>query len=106
MRHLFIVIDMSNAMTQQDFKPSRLKCTIKLIQMFINEFMDQNPISQIAIIMTRNKRAEKVSDLSGNVKNHLDAIQRLSEMTCFGEPSIQNALELAMRTLKYKSELY
>lgn len=101
MRHIFVVIDMSNAMNEQDLKPNRFKCSIKLLQMFVNEFIDQNPISQLGLIITRNKRAEKILDLTANIKNLLDAIQRLSEMTCSGEPSLQNALELAMKTLKY-----
>ena len=90
-------------MTQPDLKPNRLKCTTKLLETFVTEFIDQNPISQLAIIMTRNKRAEKISDLSANTKIHLDAIRRLNDMTCSGEASLQNALEMAMRTLRYSS---
>ena len=97
---MFIIVDMSSAMTQQDLKPNRLKCTTKMLETFVNEFIDQNPISQLALIVTRNKRAEKVSDLSANIKNHLEAIRRISDMTCSGEPSLQNAIELAMKTLK------
>lgn len=102
MRHVYVIIDMSNAMSLQDMKPSRFLCTVKLMDMFFNEFMDQNPISQIGLIVTRNKRAEIISVLSGNVKNHLDALKRLPDMACSGEPSLQNALQLALRTLKYE----
>lgn len=101
MRHLFIVVDMSSAMSLQDLKPNRLKCTTSLLKSFASEFIDQNPISQMALIVTRNKRAEKISDLSANIKNHLEAIQRIEDMSCSGEPSLQNALELAMKTLRY-----
>jgi hypothetical protein len=38
---------------------------------FIDEFFDQNPISQIGIIITKNKRAEKISDLAGNPRKHI-----------------------------------
>ncbi|CAG2163844.1 unnamed protein product [Oppiella nova] len=101
MRHLFIVVDMSSAMTQTDLRPNRLKCTTKVLELFVNEFLDENPISHLAITMTRNKRAEKLTELSANVKSHLDAIHKLSETPCLGEPSLQNALELAMKTLKH-----
>ena len=30
MRHLFIVLDMSNCMEDQDLKPTRLACTVKV----------------------------------------------------------------------------
>jgi hypothetical protein len=38
---------------------------------FIDEFFDQNPISQVGIIITRNKRAEKISELAGNPRKHI-----------------------------------
>lgn len=44
---------------------------LKLLEDFIEEFFYQNPISQLGIIITRNKRAEKISDLAGNLKKHI-----------------------------------
>lgn len=46
----------------------------KLLEDFIEEFFYQNPISQLGVIITRNKRAEKVSDLTGNSKKHIKVI--------------------------------
>ncbi|XP_020614690.1 general transcription factor IIH subunit 2-like [Orbicella faveolata] len=66
MRHVFVVVDMSRAMEEADLKPSRLACSVKLLEDFITEYFDQNPISQIGLIATRNKRAEKLTELSGN----------------------------------------
>lgn len=43
----------------------------KLLEDFVDEFFYQNPISQLGIIITRNKRAEKVSELVGNSKKHI-----------------------------------
>jgi Ssl1-like len=37
----------------------------QLLEKFIEEFFDQNPISQLGIMMMYNKRAEKISELSG-----------------------------------------
>ncbi|CAM1154089.1 GTF2H2 (predicted) [Pycnogonum litorale] len=31
MRHLFVIIDMSNSMNDQDLKPTRQRCTLKVI---------------------------------------------------------------------------
>jgi transcription initiation factor TFIIH subunit 2 len=36
-----------------------------VLEKFIVEFFDQNPISQMGVIVTRNGRAEKVAELSG-----------------------------------------
>ena len=91
---------MSEAMTEMDLKPTRISVILKLLESFFDQFFDQNPISQIGIIVTRNKRAERVSELSGNPKNHLDTLKRLSEVPCIGEPSLQNSLELGLQTLK------
>ncbi|XP_067005877.1 general transcription factor IIH subunit 2 isoform X2 [Anabrus simplex] len=70
MRHLYIIVDSSEAMSVQDLKPTRQLCTIKLLEGFVEEFFDQNPISQLGIIITRNMRAEKISELAGNPRKH------------------------------------
>jgi len=70
MRHVFLVLDASEAMTDQDLKPTRQLCTAKLLEGFVDEFFDQNPISQMGMISMRNKRAEKISELAGNSKKH------------------------------------
>lgn len=51
-----------------------LNICFKLLEDFIEEFFYQNPISQLGMIITRNKRAEKVSDLAGNSKKHVKVI--------------------------------
>ena len=43
----------------------RLMCTEKLLEKFVEEYFYLNPISQIGIIVSFNKRAEKVSDMTG-----------------------------------------
>lgn len=65
-------------------------------------FFDQNPISQLGLIVTRNKTAEKICDLVGNPKKFLDKLHTLKEKICQTEPSIQNSLELCMSTFKLK----
>ncbi|ERE82183.1 general transcription factor IIH subunit 2-like protein [Cricetulus griseus] len=64
MRHLYVVVDGSRTMEDQDLKPNRLTCTLKLLEYFVEEYFDQNPISQIGIIVTKSKRAEKLTELS------------------------------------------
>ncbi|XP_023933479.1 general transcription factor IIH subunit 2 [Lingula anatina] len=101
MRHLFLVLDMSESMEDQDLRPSRLLSSLKLLESFIEEYFDQNPISQLGVIDTRNKRAEKVTELGGNPRKHIQLIQKLAVKPCQGEPSLQNSLELAMQTLRH-----
>lgn len=100
MRHLYIILDLSEAMVDQDLKPTRQICSLKLLDKFVDEFFDQNPISQLGLIITRNKRAEKISELGGNPKCHKDALKKALDIACTDEPSLVNALELACQTLK------
>ena len=114
MRHLYIILDMSDNMKLQDMKPSRLLCVLNLLERFIEEFFHLNPISQIGLITTKNKRAELVSELAGNPKAHVEQLKVLAgksksgpsgsqaaTSSCSGEPSLQNSLELALQTLKH-----
>uniref|UniRef100_A0A672LIT9 General transcription factor IIH subunit n=1 Tax=Sinocyclocheilus grahami TaxID=75366 RepID=A0A672LIT9_SINGR len=101
MRHLFVIIDSSRSMEDHDLKPNRLTSTLKLMEYFVEEYFDQNPISQIGIITTKNKRAEKLTDLAGNPKKHTAALKKAVDSTCVGEPSLYNSLNLAMQTLKH-----
>ncbi|XP_054630849.1 general transcription factor IIH subunit 2 [Dunckerocampus dactyliophorus] len=101
MRHLFVVIDCSRSMEDQDLKPNRLTATVKLMEAFIDEYFDQNPISQVGIIVTKNKRAEKLTDLAGNPKKHIAALKKAVDTVCLGEPSLYNSLNLALQTLKH-----
>jgi transcription initiation factor TFIIH subunit 2 len=64
-RFLFLIIDVSNAMLEKDLRPSRIDLTFTLAESFIGEYFDQNPISQLGIIITRDGIAEKLTELSG-----------------------------------------
>jgi hypothetical protein len=112
MRHLYIILDMSDNMKLQDLKPSRLLCVLNLLEKFIEEFFHLNPISQIGLILTKNKRAELVSELAGNPRSHIEQIKKLAgkdgsggaqaaTQACSGEPSLQNSVELALQVYMY-----
>ncbi|KAK7089453.1 hypothetical protein V1264_024720 [Littorina saxatilis] len=101
MRHLFVIIDMSQAMNDQDLKPSRILTTLKLLEHFVEEYFDQNPISQLGIMASRNKRAEKITELGGNPRRHVTALQGLTTKPCQGELSLQNSLDMALQTLRH-----
>ncbi|CAF3923358.1 unnamed protein product [Rotaria magnacalcarata] len=101
MRHLYVVLDMSDAMKDQDLRPNRLFCSIELLKEFIFMYFDSNPISQIGLIITRKKRSEKISELAGNPRSHVALLEQLKYQECEGEASIQNALEMGLQTLKH-----
>lgn len=75
MRHLYLVIDSSECMSLQDLKPTRFLCLLKLLETFVSEFFDLNPISQLGILSTKKKRCDKVTELAGNPKKHIEVSQ-------------------------------
>ncbi|XP_019486717.1 PREDICTED: general transcription factor IIH subunit 2-like protein [Hipposideros armiger] len=64
MRHLYVVVDGSRTMEDQDLKPNRLTCTLK-----------------IGIIVTKGKRAEKLTELSGMHKISFTGLKDLALLT-------------------------
>lgn len=102
-RHLILIIDLSAAMTEKDLRPTRYLLTIRYCQEFVTEFFEQNPISQIGIIGMRDGLAVRVSDMSGNPSDHISNLQALRKEDPKGQPSLQNALDMAHATLLYVS---
>ncbi|KAJ3148846.1 hypothetical protein HDU89_004426 [Geranomyces variabilis] len=100
-RHLYLVIDLSRAMAELDLKPSRVECTLALVEQFVGEYFDQNPLSQLGVIITRDALAEKLTELSGNPTDHVDVIRKKANREPRGEPSLQNALDLARTSLAH-----
>lgn len=59
-------------------------------------------MSQLGWIGMRNKKAEKLAEISGNSRKHIEFVKSMrSNYSCVGEPSLQNALEMALSTLKH-----
>ncbi|RLN50217.1 hypothetical protein BBJ28_00021416 [Nothophytophthora sp. Chile5] len=85
-------------MTNKDWKPHRLACVSEVLQQFVKDYFDQNPISQLGVIGIKGMTAEKLSELSGNPKTHMERIQ--AALAVDKEPSLQNALEIAKSSLK------
>lgn len=77
MRHLFVIVDSSECMTLQDLKPTRFLCVLKLLENFVHEFFDLNPISQLGVIISKAKRADRVTELAGNQKKHIEVLINL-----------------------------
>eukprot|EP01119_Soliformovum_irregulare_P004101 TRINITY_DN15109_c0_g1_i1.p1 TRINITY_DN15109_c0_g1~~TRINITY_DN15109_c0_g1_i1.p1 ORF type:complete len:392 (-),score=96.84 TRINITY_DN15109_c0_g1_i1:22-1197(-) len=96
-RHLFLVIDQSKGAGQTDLKPNRHAVITKFAEAFIGDFFDQNPLSQMGLIITRNSVADKLTELSATPQKHITALK--AQPTFEGEASLQNALEVAKSTL-------
>nr|KAJ3422521.1 hypothetical protein HK105_007690 [Polyrhizophydium stewartii] len=100
-RQLFVVVDQSSAMAELDLRPNRLDCTLNLLEAFVTEFFDQNPLSHVGVTATRDGGAEKWAELSGNPADLVRVFAKRESRQTSGEPSLQNALELARRSLAH-----
>jgi len=74
MRNVFVVLDASRAMALGDLRPSRAAAVARVMADFVAEFFDQNPLSQLGVIVASDARAEKLTELSGNPRRHVAAI--------------------------------
>ncbi|GAA6017832.1 hypothetical protein JCM11491_004638 [Sporobolomyces phaffii] len=100
-RHVYLVIDLSSAMLVRDYKQTWLDLTLQYAQDFVTEFFDQNPIGQMALMITRDGLAERLTPLSGNPSDHLKALQNKKKLETRGAPSLQNVLQLARTGLSH-----
>ncbi|OBA20802.1 TFIIH basal transcription factor complex, subunit SSL1 [Metschnikowia bicuspidata var. bicuspidata NRRL YB-4993] len=100
LRTLVVVVDGLRAMLDKDLRPTRLACTLALLQDFVREFFDQNPVAQMAVVWMRNGVASVVLALSGLPQQHIDRLRAVrarqhNRYEPQGDPLLQNALELA-----------
>lgn len=86
-------------MLEKDLRPSRFLLTLTYTIAFVREYFEQNPISQLGVLGMRDGLAIRVSDMSGNPNDHINAIKNLRTQEPKGNPSLQNALEMARAAL-------
>ena len=63
---LQIVVDLSRAASIGDMRPNRLAVMSGVLQDFIRNFFDENPLSHLGIIIMRNGIAQRLTDLAGS----------------------------------------
>ncbi|PVU99746.1 hypothetical protein BB559_000438 [Furculomyces boomerangus] len=99
-RYCYIIIDCSGSMTERDLRPSRIELALQTMETFITAFFEQNPLSQIGLIITRDGLAEKVTGLSSNPIDHIKAVKSKKYNDPNGSISLQNALIISSNILK------
>ena len=98
-RHTLLVLDLSSAMLEKDLRPTRFLLTLTYTIAFVREYFEQNPISQLGVLGMCDGLAIRVSDMSGNPNDHINAIKNLRSQEPKGNPSLQNALNMARAAL-------
>lgn len=111
-RYLYVLLDASRWMRQKDpmMPPgTRIQATTQLLEEFVTEFFDQNPLSYLGFVVCMKGEAEMLTPLSSSSKVHKVALQSLSQLAMSeggpnagGEFSLQNGIELVGRSLGHQ----
>lgn len=102
-RNLIIVLDMSERMTLNDYKPNRHKFLFKKLETFIVNFFKYNYLSTITVISIKNYLATLISPFSNDPNVILENLKK--EIEPEGSPSIYNALNVSADYLSLLDKL-
>lgn len=98
-------------------RPTRFDLMLQYAREFIAEWFDQNPLGQIGIVGMRAGLGERIGEMSGtlaqryqtihaylppqgNPQDVLKSIADRHKLEPVGEPSLQNAVEMARSTMR------
>ena len=103
-------------------RPTRFDLTLEYAREFVTEWFDQNPLGQIGIVGMRGGIGERICEMSGafrslslslpplfsffvkscigNPQDVLHAISERHKLEPVGEPSLQNAIEMARSSMR------
>ena len=121
-RYIYVILDCSQSMNKRDLKPNRMVVAQQMIEKFIREFFDQNPLSQLGLIIAHHKIAQKITELGGNPLQQIEKLHNITDHLLLYEHdhaqelitrdrdgsfknaqinclSLQNALEVAKNSL-------
>ncbi|PSC68451.1 general transcription factor IIH subunit 2 [Micractinium conductrix] len=97
-RYVQVVLDLSRAASLSDMRPLRAAVMSGILQRFVRAFFDENPLSQLGLIVLRNGVAERLTELSSSPEAHVARLR--ANLDTGGDASLQNALDLAVDSLK------
>ncbi|TCD71621.1 hypothetical protein EIP91_007368 [Steccherinum ochraceum] len=100
-RHLVLILDLSASMMDRDMRPTRFDLMLQYAREFVTEWFDQNPLGQIGVVGMRSGVGERVGEMSGNPQDVLKVIHERHKLEPAGEPSLQNAVEMARSSMSH-----
>mmetsp|Transcript_2130 Transcript_2130/g.1463 ORF Transcript_2130/g.1463 Transcript_2130/m.1463 type:complete len:110 (+) Transcript_2130:234-563(+) len=75
-------------------RPNRAIVTKDLLSHFIHDYMDQNPISKLALIASYREQATALSQFIDSATDHQQALKSFCDFE--GNISLQNSLQVAV----------
>ena len=101
-RYVVLIIDLSNGLDPKhntDLRPHPLTAFRNLAELFVREFFEQNPVSQLGLVVTRDRQAHMTSHIGGSPKQHIAKMEKeWGEEPC-GQPTLEKSLKIAQQAL-------
>ena len=96
-RHLFVGMDLSSSMDHgtspppPGFRPTTLDVVMHSTRQFLEDFVSQNPLSQIGLVAAYDGKADRLTEPSSNAARHIGALHKskLPLRALQGDPSLQ-----------------
>ncbi|UKK01208.2 hypothetical protein MACK_002021 [Theileria orientalis] len=98
-RNVVILFDMSETMLEKDFKPDRLYCSFGALKEFVKDLFSKGPITQLGMVVMRNKVANLICQLGTNPEEQLELLGNSLKEGAEGPSSLQNGLEMCLNML-------
>ncbi|UKJ88831.2 hypothetical protein MACJ_002077 [Theileria orientalis] len=98
-RNVVILFDMSETMLEKDFKPDRLYCSFGALKEFVKDLFSKGPITQLGMVVMRNKVANLICQLGTNPEEQLELLGNSLKEGAEGPSSLQNGLEMCLNIL-------
>ncbi|ODN73372.1 hypothetical protein L202_07909 [Cryptococcus amylolentus CBS 6039] len=100
-RHMFILVDLSESMLDKDYRPTRFEVVLNYLRSYIPEWFDQNPLGQIGLITLRDRLSEVLVPMGGSPEELVQALSDKRRLEPSGEPSLQNGLLMAKSGMEH-----
>jgi len=78
-------------------RPLRAAVIFNITQQFIRTFFDENPLSQLGVIILKDGLAHRLTELSSSPEIHIQKLKASLDIS--GDASLQNGLELCLESL-------
>jgi len=75
-RYMVLALDCGSAAAEIDYRPNRLMAVKHTAERFIAHYFDQNPISQLSLAIIQDGAAQKLTDMSGNPRLHVEKLRK------------------------------
>jgi transcription initiation factor TFIIH subunit 2 len=97
-RYLVVVVDGGFTMSSRDLSPTRTEHVQQCLKAFIPSYFENNPISQLQVMLMKDEGVTSITTLCGNPQLHLININKAA--SCSGNISLKTSLTGAINSLK------